>query len=434
MPVSPPRSPSIRTQPSTSPSSATTRPATNNVATRRPNPDVSTFESAPASRAPQLPPKNEWTAYPHAADIDRIVAIPDDAERNRQITQGYYDLSHAMGKLLGTKDANWTVYAIWASNTAGESIRHDDIPGVVVDLLDRDEAAGEAMNGFERMLSRVGLSAPGLLQDVLNAGNDALDGVRDGIAGGNRFVFNEIGREYSTFVETFDGDTKLDPVKLQSYLAHFKPEQAQLRQAFHAYARAMFETNPDKRSEEILLGNLLIGYHEQRALTPFIGNAMDAPIEEAVRGVLEDTVNRALDKIPFGGGRFLRRALEKTNLLDRVMDPVVSTLSKLFRTAATETMLQLKMPEESLRLGRDVPSRGTFPNGLDSIQSPELRAVIDLVDARPDTLKGTGASDWYSFDQRMNWIGDLFRSRQDEASLWQKPFDRDVTYGERSVA
>lgn len=433
MPVSPPRARPPQSLPSSSFETARNKPAAATTAPRGVTNTASSFEPAAAAAAlPSGPPKNAWTTYPHAADIDRIVAIKDDATRNLEITQGYYDLSHAMGKLLGTRDANWTVFAVAASKTVGESIRHEDLPKILVETFNRDEAAGEAMNGFERMLARVGLSAPDTLQDLLNAANDSLDGVRTGLAGGNRAVFNEIGREYSTFIETFDGDTSLDPVKLQKYLSHFKPEQAQLRQAFHAYARAMFETNPDKRSEEILLGNLLIGYHEQSSLTPFIGAAMNAPIEEVVQGMLEDKVNRAVSRLPFGG-RFLRGALEKTGLVERMTAPLAEALGRVFRRTATELMLALKLPEETLRLGRDLPGTAS-PPALEHIQSAELRAVIDLVDAKPGSLAGSAARDWYSFEQRMNWIGDLFRSRQQEPSLWDSPFGETVTYGERAVA
>lgn len=394
---------------------------------------VDAFEGG--GRTPGMPtrPGIPSSSYPRQADIDGIVAIQDHATRNYAITQGYADLSNALGSILGTKDANWATFGVWASKQAGVSIRHEDIPNVMVDLLQKSAGPARALSRFEEVLQKLGI--PTLpVSALLSAGNEALVSVQSGVAGGNRYVFNEIGREFSRFVETFNGDAALDEAKLQKYLAQFKPEQAMLRQAFNAYAHAAFETDPNKKSELILLGNLQIGYHEQTNLTSYIENAMNAPVKEAFRDVLIEHVTRSLDRMPFGSGRFARFALERSGLLEKMVEPLADALSSGFRRVATEHMMKLAMPTETLTLGDDLPSRGGFPEALRTIENPDVLAVLAKLDKTPNSLEGTGASDWVSLEQRMHFIGDLFRSRQQEPSLWDSPFGKTVTYGQPRVA
>ena len=51
---------------------------------------------------------------PIPADVDRIVGEPDPVLRNRQITQSYHELAHAVAALTG-RGANWCACATWAS-------------------------------------------------------------------------------------------------------------------------------------------------------------------------------------------------------------------------------------------------------------------------------------------------------------------------------
>ena len=53
--------------------------------------------------------------------------------------------------------------------------------------------------------------------------------------------------------------------------------------------------------------------------------------------------------------------------------------------------------------------------------SPETAALLAGLDATPDSLQGSGAHDWTSFPERMHFIADLFRSRQDDLRLFERP-------------
>jgi len=63
---------------------------------------------------------------PTIADVERISVISNPVVRNLNITQCYYELSKAMGELIGI-NPNWCTFAVWASKQAGQSIRREDI-------------------------------------------------------------------------------------------------------------------------------------------------------------------------------------------------------------------------------------------------------------------------------------------------------------------
>jgi hypothetical protein len=51
--------------------------------------------------------------------------------------------------------------------------------------------------------------------------------------------------------------------------------------------------------------------------------------------------------------------------------------------------------------------------------------VLEAIDRTPDTTAGSAAEDWAALAERMNFIVDLFRSRQRDASLRRPPFRPD---------
>ena len=80
--------------------------------------------------------------------------------------------------------------------------------------------------------------------------------------------------------------------------------------------------------------------------------------------------------------------------------------------AVTEVLMTLALPDETLRLGRDVPGR--FPAALERIDNADLRELLGRLDRTPDTTRGSGARSWSSLTDRINYIADLFRVHQDD--------------------
>jgi hypothetical protein len=93
------------------------------------------------------------------------------------------------------------------------------------------------------------------------------------------------------------------------------------------------------------------------------------------------------------------------------------------RAVITAELMTLALPGAVLRLGRDVTGR--FPDSLLTLADPELTAFLQAVDPTPDTPLGSGSMDWAVLLDRMHFIADLFRSRHEDATLFQAPFTAD---------
>jgi len=380
----------------------------------------------PAPAAPVDPKKGPSGpapgSYPTVADTQRIADNPDGAARNLDITQAYGDLSKAMGQVVGSDNANWSTFATWASKQAGVSIRGEDLPKAMTDALRNVAGFQDKVNDVNGWLKKLGLpQIPDLPGKLAKHMVGALDQVQDAIAAGNQRVFKEIAPEFTKYIDTFKGDTKYDQAKVDKYLQHFQPGQEKLRDAFSNYAKAQFEKDPKKKAELMLLGNNLIGMHEQTRLQPDIQKALNAPIDQvlkpALKKIIRDTASNA---IPFGGGKWLYDKADKAGLIDKAISPILNKAGDAWRQVATDQMMTLATPSGTLKLGSDVPKG--FPTNLQKIDNPDLQKVLGQVDRTPNTTKGSGASDWASFNDRMNYIVDLFRAYGQDPSLFNPPF------------
>lgn len=308
--------------------------------------------------------------------IARVAAMSDPVQRNLWITHIYHRLEVALGARLGGADLTWCAYGTWASKTAGRFIR------------------GELVDGL--------LRAPARLRGVIRR-IDAR--VRERIAHGNRVVFAELAPRFCMLVEVLGrprSERAGAGAALLKGLAPGRSEaggQDMLRRALQAYLEAAELTCPKAKAERILLANTLVGYHEQIRLQPAIAGALAAPVEVLMPA--EDAPLR-------------RRVGER--------------LGEALRALMTRWLMTIALPGGDLPLGRDVPrasESGMFPATLRVLELPELRAVVSEVDRTPDTTEGSAADDWGALADRMNFIVDLFRSRQRDLELRRAPFSRE---------
>ncbi|MBZ4399736.1 hypothetical protein OWM54_11505 [Myxococcus sp. MISCRS1] len=395
--------------------------------------DVGTPQKPVVALTPPVAPQGTQVApgsYPSVADVKAISSIQDPVARNYAITQGYSDLSNALGQMLGKENANWSTFATWASKQAGVSIRNEDMPRFLTDALQKAGDLAGPLKKVDDVLRKVGLPALPL-GDIAAAGKEALDNVSGSIAEGNQFVFNEVGQEFARFIETFQGDTSYDAAKAQKYLDGFAKDKPVLKEAFAHYTKAMFEKDPNKKAELMLLANDKIGLHEQTQLQGFVEKALNSPVHDTFRNVLKQSIESGINGLPFPA-RLAGQAALKTGLVDAALGPVVDATATVFRRLATEHMMKLAVPGGALKLGNDLPPPAgmestLFPPHLRSIENPELRALLGKLDSSPDSLKGTAAKDWSKLDQRMDYIIDLFRTRQSDPHLFDAPFGKTGT-------
>ena len=130
------------------------------------------------------------------------------------------------------------------------------------------------------------------------------------------------------------------------------------------------------------------------------------PIETSLGAWLDRTVARLPEPVRAGARPVLRL--------------VVIEIEAVWRHVATELLMQLATPSGDFDLGKDVPAPPggpLFPEDLGAIRGPELVALLAEYDRTGGTGIGSGAEDWAKLPQRMNYILNLFRSRQQDGAL-----------------
>jgi hypothetical protein len=331
---------------------------------------------------------------PVPTDLDAIAQLQDGAVRNLLITQRYHDLSQALLETLGPGNVNWSTFATWASKTAGLSIRNDEVPPFVA----------------------------GLAQDhvyLLHPVRDTLVQVSSSIAEGNKRVYAELAPLFAEFVTIFR-DQGGGEAELATFVGKLEPAptdkggQAPLIPAFRAYFEAKGTADAAARARLMLLGNCLIGLHEQTRLEPQIEEAMDAPIDEVLRAHKETD------------GSFFGKIFDA---LEKPLDAVAGIAKEVWEAIATRLLMSLSLPGgQTLPLGQDIPNlkaqRAFLPPQLRDIPDPDdLVAMLKQYDrAQGDSDENTRSVDWCNLDDRMNFIVNLFRSRQQDLELLGQPF------------
>lgn len=313
-----------------------------------------------------------------AAQVSAIARWPDPVLRNLRITQSYHDLSVAIAERLGQRDVCWSIFAVWASKTAGRFIRGEWL---------RQE--------LRALLERLG-PVPG---PQLAASDQRM---RDCLAAGNQLVYAEIAPLFVTLVELLDTPSDARPLRLAHALDRLRGGavehggQQALARALVAMVEAAALPHGPARAQRMLLANLLVGAHEQYRLQAAIRGALDA-VWEAVPPPLR----------PWPRG-------------------VAERMAGWLRQQLTRWVVRVSLPGASLGVGRDVPALpdgSMFPPDLQRVILPELQAVLDRFDRTPNDIEGSAAADWADYGDRMNYVVDMFRSRQQTPSLWHAPFE-----------
>ncbi len=364
---------------------------------------------------------------PSLDDITAIIALDDQPLlRNLKITQCYHDFSHAITTLVGAENVNWCTFATWASKTAGGFIRYHEISAEL------RAALGEAQGYKKWWIASIRKRLAGLSPEartghtsIFGYIESVIDHTSSDIAAGNLKVFAELGPLFCDMVTTFAGDTAYDGGKLEVFLRQLKGGpiesggQDLLRDAVTHFYGAMFETDPHRKAEQLLLANALTGLHEQKRLQPHIAGAIEAPIAEAV-----DQLHAELSHHTRSGVlAFLH------SMFDVLVRPlIVRWLKSQWDALSTRYLMTLTLPDGTLHLGVDlpaVPGHPLFPAALQEIDDDALRELLASYGAIGTMPRGIGTKDWVVLFERMRYILELFRSRQQDTRLFAQPFTDD---------
>jgi hypothetical protein len=323
--------------------------------------------------------------------IDEAVDDRSPVLSNLRITLVHQQLSLALQRLIGdSSGANFHTWAVWGSKTAGRTIRQDDLPVPIRAIAPAGALAGAgaaAMLRERRVNWRRGAGAAGR-HAVLVAGGAGLgaaggrgvgrlaDRAAQSIFGGNATVLDDIGRQSARFLLATGSDEAF-----AAFVAQLRPGppevggQDLLRGAYRHYREAARTTDPDHRDELMLYANLLAILHEHHRLEPYINGSLPKPLRRLV----------------------------------------------------TARLLGFSIGHESMRVSENVAADHgvVFPKTLATIEDRDLATLLDGpggLDRTPDSLQGSAARDWTSLSDRMNFICDLFRSRQLDPELFEPPY------------
>lgn len=367
---------------------------------------------------------------PTVDEVDQITAIRDPVIRNLRITLCYHELALALTARTG-RAANWCTFATWASRQAGQTIRHEDVQRTLENLLKELPFSAQSITDYRMQVQALGstLSSAGIDESIFEVLNPfgAFKRASDAVARGNRKVFEEIGREFARFYVLFLNDTHYDSEKIRQFCDTLRPGappdgQQYLRQAMTRYYQAMFETDPKKRAEMMLLANVEIGFHEQTRLQPEIAEAMNAAFVD--RRLFRLKVIRALFPLRDWRARlrlFFEWIFDRPGPFDALLDGLLAEARRRARLLITEYMMTINFPHEViLRLGSDLTA--TYPDTLAHIDDEDLRQFLATVDTTPNSTHQTGAVDWSRLPDRLHYIVDLFRCYHESADLFECPF------------
>ena len=128
--------------------------------------------------------------YPSEAELNKIAETQDAAARNLQITQSYWALSAEVERRI-QGHANWCTFATWASQQAGVTIRHNDLPDL---LRQRLQKSWKIIGLDTRLLKLLEQDNIDLLQVVIDSVSELgpLKRPSEFVGKGNNKVFAEI--------------------------------------------------------------------------------------------------------------------------------------------------------------------------------------------------------------------------------------------------
>ncbi len=366
------------------------------------------------------PPAPAITVVPTpAAPAGRAIAvITDPALRNLWITQRYHELAVALRDAGAGPDATWCGFAVWASKTAGQAIRGQALPAWFTRWIGAGDTA-EAPAGAG-LVRRFNARLDGRLVRRLTHGHlaglvrRASADVASAIADGNLAVFEEIEPLFTALLAEWTGGAGAGGVAGGAGAGGVgSPGPAtDLAAAVGLYRAARQEPDPKRRAATVLAANVATVAHEQERLQPNITAALDAGVRDSLLRLVDD------DLAPHRAGAGDRHRVMA------VAGELARAIEEAWQVALTETVVRLHIQDESLDLGRDVPPIGgvLFPAELAAIDVDEATGPLGRWDLTKGTGRGSGAHDWTVLGQRMNYIVNLFRSRQRHPTLFYPPF------------
>ena len=384
-----------------------------------------------------------WTLSGLETWIDEVAATADNDLRAHRITLTYSRLAEHLDKLIhgaeaasrchslneAACNANWFHFATWANRTVTHNISSERMPSRV--------NSGVAAPLRRRL-------TPAVLQPQASQGQR----VARALSWGQRLIFvatcltllefsrhqrkntefRKVLAEDSTVADKITALATWGDQVWFSTERHFEP----IWRAFELYELARHATTDAGRARLVLGANVLLMAVDQDL------------IDRALRIVVDQTPQRITGAVDWRLAKLVERFRGVPPQLSYVVlqsrhENERRMIDAVWSRMLTDQVLVLALPTETLRVGRDVPARHRewpyFPPDLRDLDAAtgeadaEIKAAlidvarhVDSLDRTAGAGRGSAARDWRRWDERMNWILTLLRSRQQDDTLFWKPF------------
>jgi len=353
-------------------------------------------------------------------EVREIVGLTDDVYRNHWITYAYSDISRRLHEHIGD-NASWCTFSTWSSRLIGQYLRVDE-PNPTIEQWLREHPL--PVPPLHWALRRFGFW-------IRTRDGGAMPRV---LALGNRLVFEEIGLAVARLIAELDSSPAYDEAAFRKFESTIKAtgdgplfppgKVEQLREALGCYYRARWEDRPQEKAELVLLANTLLGAYEQSRLQP-IAEAALSPFARRLPELERATLDALTNVLPAERAA-LRPYPRPWALQDE--SPLLRRVAQGYARLLTRFIMMLQLPKagagmEAFHIGVGLPEPGPgrplYAPPLDQLRDQRLVNVIARYDVSGGTARGCRAENWASFDDRMNYIVNVFRARQTTPALYE---------------
>ena len=346
-----------------------------------------------------------------------IAGMADPVLRNLCITQRYHEFAIALRDAGHGPDATWCAFAVWASKTAGATIRGDVLPARAKELLRQGDDTSAALGRFNSGLA--GKAMQHLTHDHLGQLVEGVTAdVSEHIAARQRPGLRANSRRSSPHCCNACRAAPITPATIDAAITPAlkslgtDADAASAAKAFSSYGQALCAPTRERASAGVA------SEHSRRR--PRTAQVATCHFERAgfgdSRHAREADPERDHSSPPDGGS--------PTGPGRALTDDVCKVLDEAWDMALTESIMQLVTASETFDLRRDIPplSGDMFPSGLRTLAGTVAEDAFSQWDKTEGTGAPSGADDWAVLEQRMNFIVNLFRSRQNDSTLFEPPF------------
>ena len=205
--------------------------------------------------------------------------------------------------------------------------------------------------------------------------------------------------------------------------------QAEVDEAFGLYERAGAVARGEEDTDGRCLADLIFEANLRIAAIEQV--ILDAAVTSVIDHVPRHFTAQAEGRLVTFAERSLRvpRRIAQINSSRRIAG-AAAVATDLWARIMTDQIMVVAFPAETIRLGRDIPRRDWrrpfYAPALEHL-STDAGRLFDQFDRSLGDGRGAGAGDWRRFDDRMNFVANLLRSRQQDPTLFWQPFtDEDV--------